>query len=154
MHRLLAEALGPEGYELKFALNGAEGLRLAKELHPAVITLDVLMPEMDGWVVLALLKADPELAGIPVIMLSVRADQDFGFALGVADYLQKPIDRKRLIGVMKKYHPRSSASHVLVVEDEPDMREMLCRMLENSDWTVARRERSGSARKHPTTGPR
>ena len=136
VHRMLAEALGPEGYELKFATNGSEGLRLAKELHPAVITLDVIMPEMDGWVVLSLLKSDPELAGIPVIMLSVRADQDFGFALGVADYLQKPIDRNRLIGVLKKYHQLSPSGHVLVVEDEPDTREMLCRMLENGDWKV------------------
>ena len=136
VHRLLAEALGPEGYALKFASNGADGLRLAKELRPAIITLDVIMPDMDGWVVLSLLKADPELATIPVIMLSVRADQDFGFALGVADYLQKPIDRNRLLGVLKKYHQLASASHVLVVEDEPDTRTMLCRMLENSDWQV------------------
>src|SRR5437867_4511693 len=99
VHQLLTEALRSEGYALKFALNGAEGLRLAKELRPAVITLDVLMPEMDGWVVLSLLKDDPDLASIPVIMLTVRADQDFGFAMGVADYLQKPIDRNRLVGV-------------------------------------------------------
>src|SRR5204863_2530206 len=93
-----------EGFTLKFASDGREGLRLAKELRPAVITLDVLMPEMDGWVVLSLLKADADLAAIPVIMLTVRADQDFGFAMGVADYLQKPIDRDRLIAVLKRYH--------------------------------------------------
>src|SRR5206468_10969454 len=68
IHRLMATALRDEGYNLQFASSGAEGLRLARELRPAVITLDVLMPEMDGWVVLSLLKADPELAGIPVIM--------------------------------------------------------------------------------------
>ena len=136
VHQLLAVALGPEGYELKFALNGAEGLRLARELHPAVITLDVIMPEMDGWVVLALLKDDPELAAIPVIMLSVRSDQDFGFAMGVADYLQKPIDRDRLIGVLKKYHRQEPASHVLVVEDDPAAREFICRMLREKQYTV------------------
>src|SRR5207249_1359750 len=75
VHQLLADALRSAGYPLKFASGGAEGLRLAKELHPAVITLDVLMPDLDGWVVLSLLKADPDLANIPVIMLTVRADQ-------------------------------------------------------------------------------
>jgi CheY-like chemotaxis protein len=140
VHRLLADALGSEGFTLKFASSGQEGLRLAKELHPSVITLDVIMPEMDGWVVLSLLKADPELAAIPVIMLTVRADQDFGFAMGVADYLQKPIDRDRLIAVLRKYHHALPPDGVLVVEDEPDMREMLCRMLEGKDWTVAEAE--------------
>jgi CheY-like chemotaxis protein len=109
---------------------------LAKELRPAIITLDVIMPEMDGWMVLSLLKADPELAMIPVIMLSVRADQDFGFALGVADYLQKPVDQNRLMAVLKKYHRLQSPNHVLVVEDDPVMREMYCRMLEIDDWTT------------------
>jgi signal transduction histidine kinase/CheY-like chemotaxis protein len=140
VHRLLADALGLEGYELKFALSGKEGLRLAKELRPVVITLDVIMPEMDGWVVLALLKADPELATIPVIMLTVRADQDFGFAMGVADYLQKPIDRDRLIGVLKKYCRRHRKNEVLVVDDDPKMREMLCQMLDSKDWTVEQAE--------------
>ena len=140
VHQLLAEALRPEGYTLKFATNGKEGLRLAKELRPAVITLDVLMPDMDGWVVLALLKADAELAGIPVIMLTVRADQDFGFAMGVADYLQKPIERDRLVGVLKKYHQQRPNNHVLVVEDDPAMREMLVRMVGNKEWSVTAAE--------------
>ena len=140
VHQLLAGALRTEGYALAFASNGAEGLRLAKELRPAVITLDVIMPEMDGWVVLSLLKADPDLAAIPVIMLTVRADQDFGFALGLADYLQKPIDPKRLIGVLKRYHRLRPSNHVLVVEDDDTMRELLCRMLEREEWTVARAE--------------
>lgn len=140
VHQLLAAALGPEGYELKFALNGAEGLRLARELRPAVITLDVIMPEMDGWVVLALLKDDPELAQIPVIMLTVRSDQDFGFAMGVADYLQKPIDRERLVGVLKKYHRQDPNSHVLVVEDDSAARQLISRMLREKNYTVAEAE--------------
>lgn len=136
VHHLLDEALRPEGYTLTFASSGKEGLRLAKQFRPAVITLDVLMPDMDGWVVLALIKSDPDLAAIPVIMLTVRADQDFGFAMGVADYLQKPIDRDRLLAVLTKYHSGNPSNRVLVVEDEPAMREMLCRMLDNGTWTV------------------
>lgn len=140
VHKLLEGALREEKYTLKFASSGAEGLRLAKELRPAVITLDVLMPEMDGWVVLSLLKADPDLAGIPVIMLTVRAEQDFAFAMGVADYLKKPIDRDRLIAVLKKYLGPNPPAHVLVVEDDPAMREMVRRVLEKESWTVAEAE--------------
>ncbi len=150
VHQLLAEALRPAGYTLEFAASGPEGLRLAKELRPAVITLDVLMPDMDGWVVLALLKDDPDLAAIPVIMLTVRADQDFGFAMGVADYLQKPIDRRRLLAVLNKYHGKRSSRHVLVVEDDPAMREMLCRMLTSEEWTVAEAENGLAALKSIT----
>jgi len=140
VHRLLADNLRPEGYTLKFASSGREGLRLAKELRPAVITLDVIMPEMDGWVVLSLLKADPELAAIPVVMLTVRADQDFGFAMGVADYLQKPIDHDRLVSVLSKYYRLRPAKEVLVVEDDPPMRQMLCRMLDGTGWSTAEAE--------------
>jgi signal transduction histidine kinase/CheY-like chemotaxis protein len=153
MHRLLGDALRPEGYSVSFALNGSEGLRLAKQLRPSVITLDVLMPEMDGWVVLSLLKADPELATIPVIMLTVRAEQDFGFAMGVADYLQKPIDRDRLLGVLKKYQNLHPARHVLVVEDEPAIRQMLCQMLDSKGWTVAEAENGLSALESITRAP-
>jgi len=137
IQQLLATALRDEGYSLSFASSGAEGLRLAKELHPAVITLDVLMPEMDGWVVLSLLKADPELSGIPVIMLTVRGDENFAFAMGVADYLKKPIDRDRLIAVLQKYHRLEPPIEVLVVEDDSNMRQMLHRMLEQETWTVS-----------------
>jgi signal transduction histidine kinase/DNA-binding response OmpR family regulator len=153
VHQLLADALRTEGYKLEFAKSGAEGLRLARELRPAVITLDVLMPEMDGWVVLSLLKDDPELAAIPVIMLTVRADQDFGFAMGVADYLQKPIDRERLIRVLKRYHRLQPSNHVLVVEDDPTMREMLCSMLGNKEWTVAEAENGLAALQSVTRCP-
>jgi signal transduction histidine kinase/CheY-like chemotaxis protein len=138
VQHLLADNLRPEGYTLKFASSGPEGLRLAKELRPAVITLDVIMPEMDGWVVLSLLKADPDLASIPVIMLTVRADQGFGFAMGVADYLQKPIDRDRLLAALQKYRRLTPSREVLVVEDDPAMRELLCRMLDSKEWTVSR----------------
>ncbi len=73
-------------------------------------------------------------------MLTVRADQDFGFAMGVADYLQKPIDRERLLAVLKKYHRLRPSNHVLVVEDDPAVREMLCRMLSSKDWSVVEAE--------------
>ena len=85
-------------------MNGKEGLRLARLERPEAITLDVLMPGdgADGWSTLAALKADPELAGIPVIMVTIVDDKNKGLVLGAADYLTKPIDRERLLAILDK----------------------------------------------------
>ncbi|MBI3417748.1 MAG: response regulator, partial [Verrucomicrobia bacterium] len=136
VHRLIEMALKPAGYRLRFAASGEEGLQLAKELHPAVITLDVMMPEKDGWSVLTALKSDPELAQIPVIMLTIVGDKDLGFALGAAEYLVKPIDWNHLTAVLKKYAGTTPASHVLIVEDDAPLREILRRTLEKEQWRV------------------
>jgi CheY-like chemotaxis protein len=96
MQRLLDK----QGFHMVAAASGEEGLRLAKDLRPAVITLDVLMPGLDGWAVLAKLKADPELAPIPVIMATILDDRNRGFALGASEYLTKPVERERLVGVL------------------------------------------------------
>jgi signal transduction histidine kinase/CheY-like chemotaxis protein len=140
VHRLIEMTLKPEGYLLHFAANGKEGLRLAQGLRPAVITLDVLMPDMDGWAVLSALKGNPETAGIPVIMLTIIEDRDLGFALGASEYLVKPIDRSRLLEVLRKYLRDKPAGQVLIVEDDAALREMLRRMLEMEKWTVAEAE--------------
>jgi CheY-like chemotaxis protein/nitrogen-specific signal transduction histidine kinase len=121
-HKMLGETLKPDGYELVF---------------PVAITLDVMMPDMDGWVVLSLLKSDPDLAAIPVIMLTVCAEQDFAFAMGVADYLKKPIDAERLTAVLEKHRPQHPPVEVLVVEDDPAMRDMIRRILEKQHWSVS-----------------
>jgi CheY-like chemotaxis protein len=96
------------------AADGEEGLRFARELQPDVITLDILMPGMDGWSVLAALKADAALAEIPVVMLTMLDDRNLGYALGAADYLTKPIDRERLVAVLGRYRPDLP---VLVVDE-------------------------------------
>jgi CheY-like chemotaxis protein len=111
-------------------------LRLAKALKPAVIALDVLMPGMDGWAVLTALKADPDLADIPVIMLTIVDDKGMGYALGAADYLTKPIDWERLPDTLRKYQQARPQCPVLVVEDDADLREMMRRTLENGGWAV------------------
>jgi CheY-like chemotaxis protein len=145
VHRLIERTLSPEGYRLQFALNGKEGLRLAKELRPRLITLDVLMPDTDGWSVLSALKSDAELAGIPVIMLTIVGDKDLGFALGASEYLLKPIDRNQLLAVMKKYLQGTPTGHVLIVEDDVDLRAMIRRMLEMEQWTVVEAENGAAA---------
>ena len=122
------------------AASGMEGLRLAKELKPAVITLDVLMPEMDGWAVLTALKADPELASIPVIMATFLDEKETGFALGATDFLTKPINRKQLAQLLQKYRCAHPPCPVLLVEDNKELRELFQRILEQEGWTVAQAE--------------
>ena len=122
---------------MKCAANGPEGLELARRVHPAVIALDVMMPGMDGWAVLAALKADPQLAAIPVIMMTIVDDRNLGFALGAAEYLTKPIDWNRLAAVLRKYRHTAARGQVLVVEDDAATRELLERNLERDGWSVA-----------------
>ena len=105
---LIQRFLSKEGFCVRTAARGETGLRLARQLRPAAITLDVMMPGMDGWAVLAALKADRELRDIPVIMLTMVDDPDRGFALGAAEFATKPVDRARLSEILKKYacpHP-------------------------------------------------
>ncbi len=148
VHDLLQRFLSKEGFHVVPAGNGEEGLRLAKALRPVAITLDVMMPGMDGWAVLTALKADPDLADIPVIMLTIVDEKNLGYALGAADYLTKPIERERLASVLQKYRCTLPLCPVLIVEDDAATRELLRRTLEHEGWTVSEAEngRVGLAR--------
>jgi CheY-like chemotaxis protein/anti-sigma regulatory factor (Ser/Thr protein kinase) len=136
VHDLMQRFLRREGLRMATAASGEEGLRLARELRPAAITLDVLMPGMDGWAMLTALKADPLLADIPVIMLTIVDDKNLGYALGAADYLTKPIDWERLAAVLTKYRCAHPPCTVLVVEDDADTRALLRRLLTREGWAV------------------
>ena len=140
MRDLMRRFLAKEGFSVRVASSGEEGLRLARELHPAVITLDVMMPGMDGWAVLTTLKADAELADIPVIMLTIVDDADLGFSLGAAEFMTKPIERERLISILNKYLAKRQGDAVLVVEDEEPVRELLRRTLERHGWKAIEAE--------------
>jgi signal transduction histidine kinase/DNA-binding response OmpR family regulator len=129
-----------EGYSVHTAASGAQGLDLARKIKPDAITLDVLMPEMDGWSVLAKLKADPELADIPVVMLTMVDDQQMGYALGANDYMTKPIDRERLATLLRRYRCADPPCSLLLVEDDEDTRVMMRRMLEREGWLVEEAE--------------
>jgi GAF domain-containing protein/CheY-like chemotaxis protein len=134
---LMQRFLGREGFRVIAAAGGEEGLRRARELRPDAITLDVMMPGMDGWAVLSALKADPDVADIPVIMLTIVDDRNLGYALGASDYLTKPIDRERLVAVLKQ-HRRDRP--VLVVDDDAEVRQLLRRMLEPEGFAVVEAE--------------
>ena len=137
---LLTRTLNKEGLRVRTASSGLEGLQMIRELRPQVIILDVMMPGMDGWAVLVQLKADPALLDITVIMLTIMDDKKMGYALGAADYMTKPIDRERLLHILKKHLPSQSLASVLVVEDDSTTREMLRRLLEKEGWAVSEAE--------------
>jgi signal transduction histidine kinase/DNA-binding response OmpR family regulator len=137
VHDLLKGILLKEGFQVSSALDAHEGLRLARELKPTLITLDVRMPERDGWHVLADLKSESDLAEIPVIMVSVIEDRKTAFALGAADYLTKPIERDRLTALLAKYGSGgASPATALVVDDDVGARERMTAMLERQGWQV------------------
>ena len=145
---LLARFLGREGLHVVSAASGAEGLRLAREHRPRLITLDLLMPGMDGWSVLAELKADPELAEIPVVVVSITDDSALGYALGASEYLTKPVDRERLAAVVRRCAPLHEGGPVLIVEDDPLSRLFLRDVVEKLGGRVLEAEngRVGLAR--------
>jgi len=126
-----------DGFNVATAANGEQGLRLAHELKPAAITLDVMMPEMDGWSVLRALKADPVLQAIPVIMLTMIDDRSRGYSLGAVDYLTKPVDREQLHKVLSRYSSAGDAHPVLLIEDDIKTREIMARTLNKAGWTVS-----------------
>jgi signal transduction histidine kinase/CheY-like chemotaxis protein len=136
----LLRTLTREGFHTVTASSGEEGLRLAKQLRPAVITLDVNMPTMDGWAVLAEMKADPELAEIPVVMLTLTDNKKVGFALGASDYLTKPLNRDRLISVLHKHLDGEGTGPILIVEDEPGIRSGLRSILAGEGYEVVEAE--------------
>jgi signal transduction histidine kinase/NO-binding membrane sensor protein with MHYT domain/CheY-like chemotaxis protein len=142
---LLGRTLQGAGARVVTATDGGEALRLAKTLHPAAITLDVMMPGMDGWEVLRELKHDPETRDIPVIMITMTDDRETGFALGATEFLTKPIDRGRLVQMLHRYAPDEGERHVLVVDDLAENRELLRRALDQESWQVSEAENGREA---------
>jgi signal transduction histidine kinase/DNA-binding response OmpR family regulator len=139
---LLSRFLAREGFHVVTAAGGEEGLQLARQLRPRAITLDVMMPQTDGWTVLHRLKSDPATADIPVVVLTIVEDRSLGYALGAADYLSKPVDRGQLLSVLKRHcgsgpaGTATPAGTVLVVENELETRTLVRRFLEGDGWVV------------------
>jgi CheY-like chemotaxis protein len=105
---LMSRSLSKLDFNVVAVSSGDEGLRVAKQLHPVIITLDVIMPSRDGWSVLNQLKADPELADIPVIMVTIVDNEAMGITLGASSYLIKPVDRERLVALIQKHRINDS----------------------------------------------
>ncbi|MBZ0316080.1 MAG: response regulator [Anaerolineae bacterium] len=140
VREMMEHYLTKEGFKVVTASGGREGLRLAKELHPTVITLDVMMPDIDGWGVLALLKADPEIGHIPVVMVTIVDDRKIGFTLGASDYITKPLRAEILLKTLRKYSCENPPCPVMVVEDDTSTRTMVREILESEGWRVSEAE--------------
>ena len=132
---VMARFLAREGFRTVTASGGEEALALARELRPSAITLDVMMPGMDGWDVLAALKADPDLADIPVVMLTIVDDKAHGYALGASDYLVKPLDREQMRRALRRVCSVGTG-RLLLIEDDVATRDVIRRTLERDGWDV------------------
>jgi PAS domain S-box-containing protein len=130
---LLARFLERKGFTVQTAPDGKSGLALAKQLRPRAIMLDVMMPQMDGWSVLTALKADPDLAAIPVVLVTFVNEPGLGDSLGAAELIPKPVDWEQLGAVVERFRGEGD---ILVVDDDADMRQRLRKILERNGWSV------------------
>jgi len=142
---LLRDSLQGTGYGFAGALTGEEGIAMARQIKPFAITLDIMMPHKDGWSVLQILKNDPELQSIPIIMVSILDNKSLGFALGVTDYIVKPVKRLELLEKLKaiegsrpssKFASAKSPRTVFVVDDEIAIVDYLGETLRTEGYAV------------------
>ncbi|MEO5699545.1 MAG: response regulator [Casimicrobiaceae bacterium] len=136
VRELMVRHLTKEGFSVQTAADGMEALALARRVRPAAITLDVMMPGVDGWTVLAAIKGDPTLADIPVVLVTIEEDRQRGYALGATEYLVKPVERRRLVALLRTICGVPTG-RILVVEDDEATRATVRQMLEREGWDVA-----------------
>jgi signal transduction histidine kinase/CheY-like chemotaxis protein len=137
VHDVLSATLGREGYLLLHARDGAEALAIMRRTPPDVVTLDVQMPKVDGWSVLGIMKSEPELQNIPVVMLTIVDDRNLGFSLGASEFMTKPIDRARLTALVRKLTSNAKNATVLIVDDEADVRGVVKATVESAGMRSA-----------------
>ncbi|MGH7146494.1 MAG: response regulator [Nitrospiraceae bacterium] len=138
--KLLSIYLTEAGFAVEIAQDAQVGLEKARTLRPAVITLDIMMPEIDGWDLLTRMKADPQIASIPVVVVSIVDERGRGFALGAADYLTKPVEREELIGAIQRVSRRGKAGDrhatILAIDDDPLLLELMEAILKPEGFTI------------------
>jgi signal transduction histidine kinase/DNA-binding response OmpR family regulator len=132
---VMGRFLEREGFDVQMAADGFEGLRLAKERMPTVVILDVLLPKLDGWSVLAAIKADSAISSTPVIVHTILDERSRALSLGAADLLGKPFDREKLRRILKRL--AAPKGHVLLIEGDDTQRFTTSRYLEEQGWAVA-----------------
>jgi signal transduction histidine kinase/DNA-binding response OmpR family regulator len=137
VHDVLTSALVRKGYRVMHARDGAEALDVMRKTPPDVVTLDVMMPNVDGWTVLGRMKSDPSLAQIPVIMLTIVDDRNLGYSLGASEYMTKPVDRERLLALVHRFTSRKEDAVVLIVDDDAEVRDVARSTLQKAGLTCA-----------------
>src|SRR4051812_23066965 len=136
---LLRVYLEDAGYAVSIARDGVEGLELAGRLHPAAVILDILLPRLNGWDLLAQLKSDPATSEIPVVIVSMTDEQGAGFALGATDFLVKPVDRTRLLSALSRcVSPPREPRTLVAIDDDPVDLDLLEATLAPKGWRVVR----------------
>ncbi|HEX6095284.1 MAG TPA: response regulator [Thermoanaerobaculia bacterium] len=121
---LIASALGSAGFYAIRARHGDEAIRLATDSRFAAVTLDLVLPGMDGWEVLKRLKTDAATRQLPVVIISMVENRDLGLALGADDYFVKPVDRTRLLDRLKEITARGG-KRLLVIDDDTTVHAIL-----------------------------
>jgi CheY-like chemotaxis protein len=135
---VLRTYLEADGYTVELALDGQQAIQAAREARPFAVTLDISLPKLDGWSVLNALKREPATADIPVVVVSIVDNKDFGIVLGATEYLVKPIDHERLRAILRQLGPASGPGEptILVVDDDPAICEVLGSSLSSDGWRV------------------
>jgi len=136
----LSRHLASASYVSVRARHGDEALRLAKQVRPVAITLDLVLPGLDGWDVLKKLKGDPETADVPVVIISMVDNRELGLALGAHDYFVKPVDRKRLVERIRQVTGEAadrSTRRLLVIDDDDAYRDLLANELQQFGFSVS-----------------
>jgi CheY-like chemotaxis protein len=137
MHDLIRRTLSKIGLTLVGATDSEKGMQIVREMKPRLLLLDVLMPGRDGWSILKECKSDPELADMPVVMVSQLSQDVLAESLGADDYLTKPIDRGLFLETVTRLMGDSSDQQsVLVIDDDADVRDLLSRMLVDAGWSA------------------
>ncbi|HVE71133.1 MAG TPA: response regulator [Thermoanaerobaculia bacterium] len=143
-YELIASALGSAGFLPIRARHGEEAIRLARDTRPAAVTLDVVLPGMDGWEVLRRLKSDDSTRTLPVVIISMMDNRDLGMALGADDYFVKPVDRARLLQRLREMTSRNGAKRLLVIDDDASVHTLLGEELTPLGYAIENAE-SGEA---------
>ncbi len=136
MRDMMKRHLTKNGFDVQVAETGEKGLEMAQSLSPDLITLDVLMPSMDGWSVLTSLKSDPKTSDIPVVMITISDGKKTAHTLGASEFLLKPVDHNKLIEVLNKFIHDHSSGSIMVVEDNTTLRQILNHHLTKEGWNV------------------
>jgi signal transduction histidine kinase/CheY-like chemotaxis protein len=134
---VLRTYLESDGYRVEVVEDGQQAIEAARSLAPFAITLDISLPKQDGWTVLNALKREPSTTDIPVVIVSIVDNRDYGLVLGASDYLVKPIDHERLRSTLRGLE-RAGAPNgtILVVDDDPALRDVLGHVLTEDGWRV------------------
>jgi DNA-binding response OmpR family regulator len=140
IRELLYQELTDAGYEVLQALDGVAALNIARQEHPDLIILDLMMPGIGGFDVISALRSDTDTAAIPVMILSVLEDREKGYRLGADAYLTKPLNASEVLATIEKLLARAARGEghkkVLVIDEDASMIDIIARVFQDKDYKV------------------